>query len=402
MSIEVLPLGMRCNIACTYCYQEPVREAGNAGHPRYDMDAMKTALLQQNSSFTLFGGEPLLMPLADLEELWRFGLEKFGQNSIQTNGTLITEEHIKLFKKYNVSIGLSVDGPDELNDARVCGEETRSTTQKSLEALDQLCQMGRAPSLIVTLHRLNASRERLPRFLSWLKELSEKGVRYVNLHLLEVDSETTQLDLTLSDEETVDALLSCARLNLPLTLQPLTHMLQLLRKSDAKTDCIWNACDPYTTRAVQGIDGQGHLRNCGRTYKEGVQFLKADHEGFERYLSLYYTPQEFGGCSGCRFFYACKGQCPGTGEKRDWRARTDRCSVLKRVFELLEAMLLEQGHSPLSLRPERLALEQSLVQAWQNGRTERAANAPHGDHTDAERPVYTHGDHTDTGVQWKL
>ena len=35
-----------------------------------------------------------------LEDLWAFGLERFGGNGIQTNATLITDRHIALFRKY--------------------------------------------------------------------------------------------------------------------------------------------------------------------------------------------------------------------------------------------------------------------------------------------------------------
>ena len=82
---------------------------------------MKAALERAGSHFTIFGGEPLLVPEHVLEELWAFGLERFGTNGIQTNGTLINDRHIALFKKYKVYVGISVDGPDDLNDVRWAG-----------------------------------------------------------------------------------------------------------------------------------------------------------------------------------------------------------------------------------------------------------------------------------------
>jgi uncharacterized protein len=44
MSVELRPLGVSCNIGCEYCYQQPQRDAGNAGGRRYDLDAMKAAI----------------------------------------------------------------------------------------------------------------------------------------------------------------------------------------------------------------------------------------------------------------------------------------------------------------------------------------------------------------------
>jgi len=79
---------------------------------------MKAAIKAEGGPFALFGGEPLLVPEHDLESLWSWGLEQFGYNTVQTNGTLINDEHIRMFKAYKVSVGISIDGPGELNDLR--------------------------------------------------------------------------------------------------------------------------------------------------------------------------------------------------------------------------------------------------------------------------------------------
>jgi hypothetical protein len=117
MSVEVRPLGVKCNIQSQYCYQNPQRDAGNIPN-EFDVPKMKAALDRAGSNFTIFGGEPLLVPEPVLEELLAFGKERFGTNGIQTNGTLINDRFIELFKKYSVQVGISVDGPEELNDVR--------------------------------------------------------------------------------------------------------------------------------------------------------------------------------------------------------------------------------------------------------------------------------------------
>ena len=95
MGVEVRPFGVRCNIACQYCYQNPERDAGNV-LASYDLDKMRAAVEREGRAFTLLGGEPLLMPLGDLEKLWAWGLERFGHNSVQTNGVLIGDELLRL------------------------------------------------------------------------------------------------------------------------------------------------------------------------------------------------------------------------------------------------------------------------------------------------------------------
>src|SRR5438045_3972542 len=164
MGVELRPFGVACNLACTYCYQNPMREAGNL-RQTYDMAKMKAALEREGSSFILFGGEPLLMRIEDLEELFAYGFERFGSSGIQTNGVLIGDAHIAMFRKYKVHVGISMDGPDELNDARVDRKRsrTRASTAAVQTAIERLCREYQPPGLIVTLHRGNATAEHLDR-----------------------------------------------------------------------------------------------------------------------------------------------------------------------------------------------------------------------------------------------
>lgn len=435
MSTEVLPMGERCNIRCEYCYQEPIRRASNEGHPKYDLRAMKDALRAHGQPFSLFGGEPLLVPKKDLEELFRFGLETFGEvaagrgswvNSIQTNGTLVDEEHLAMFQKYRVAVGMSIDGPGMLNDARWAGDidATRAATARSEWALRELLSRKMNVSIIITLNRFNGAADRHPILATWLTEMAALGLRSVNVHLLQMNSEQIKQDLGLTPEENADALIALGRLmkSTPLQIMPLTDMRRLQLGQDGTT-CTWNACDTYNTSAVFGVDGHGNIGNCGRTCKQGPHWIKSDTSGYERYLGLYYTPQEYGGCSGCRFFFACKGHCPGEGaENQDWRSKTVHCRTLQILFERLEGIMEQQNLLPISKNDViRRQAEEAYLQAWKEGRTipltvavkgPRVAaqpvqhvdsphlDTPHIDHEDKINPHVTHDDHNDGGGAW--
>lgn len=373
MSVEVRPLGVRCNLHCHYCYQNPERDAGNVASS-YKLELMKRAVEAEGGGpFTLFGGEALLLPLEDLEELWAWGMERYGRNYLQTNGTLITGRHIELFKKYFVTVGLSLDGPGELNDARWHGsvERTRLSTAKAQAAIEWLCREGMAPCVITTLNRSNATAEKLPALMDWIVALDETGVKNMRLHLLESESAEIREKFGLSDEENVAAMLALANLQTRLKgimFDVFADMALMLLGRDTEASCIWKGCDPYTTRAVRGVEGHGQRSNCGRTNKEGVDFVKSSAEGFERYVALYQTPQSAGGCSGCRFFLMCKGQCPGTAIDGDWRNRTEHCRVWMTLFSLLEGEMLAAGERPLSVDDRRGTLERELMTAWSAGR----------------------------------
>jgi uncharacterized protein len=372
MTVELRPFGVACNIACHYCYQNPQREAGNF-RQSYQMEQMKAAVSREGGPFTLFGGEPLLLPFDDLEELFRWGMEIYGRSSIQTNGILLNDAHLRLFQTYNVDVGISVDGPGELNDLRwhVNLEETRRNTQRAIANIERLCREHRPPGLIVTLHRINATADRLPQLHAWVRQMDALGIRSMRLHLLEVENDAIRQAYSLSDAENVQALLSFADLQAELTqlrFDVLDEMEQSLRGQDQHASCVWRACDPYTTEAVHGVEGNGQASNCGRTNKDGIDFIKASRASYERYLALYQTPQENGGCQGCRFFLMCKGQCPGTALHGDWRNRSELCEVWKQVFSHLEQKLIGHQHTPLSIHPLRPHIEQRMLTHWTHGR----------------------------------
>lgn len=371
MSVEIRPLGVNCNIACQYCYQNPQRDAGNVTK-HYDLDAIFSALEAEGGDFFLFGGEPLLVPIPDLERLWAYGFEKFGRNGVQTNGTILEDEHIRLFKKYNVVVGVSMDGPGTLNDVRWAGslEKTRLMTERSERNIQRLLEAGISPSLIITLHRGNATPDKLPVMHDWLLQMDRDGVPGARLHILEVENDQIRDRYALSAVENIQALLSFAQLEprlKHLQLDVFSDMEGLLKASDQQVSCVWRACDPYTTEAVRGIEGKGQRSNCGRTNKDGIDYVKSDAVGYERYLALYHTPQQYGGCKGCRFFTMCKGQCPGTAIDGDWRNRTEHCEVWKSLFEHLERRLLDQGLRPVSRDPNLVYLEKEMLAAWEKG-----------------------------------
>lgn len=426
MTVELVPLGVACNIACSYCYQEPMRKGPGLPRKTYNIEKMKAAVRAEQDAFTVFGGEPLLVPLPDLIELWKFGLENWetlpqykrrrsSRNGIQTNAALITPEHVQAFKDCDVHVGVSIDGPDELNDARRAGslEKTRETTRQSIENFKLLLREKVPASLIVTLHALNARGGRLPMLLTWLRELSIYGLRYTGIHLLEDDGPK---ELLLSDDENVTALLALRELEIEgkMSFDLFRDIRALLTADDEQTSCTWNACDPLTTQAVRGVNGDGTMSNCGRVNKDGSNWIKAETPSHPRQLALYRTPWEEGGCKGCRFFFACKGQCPGTAIDGDWRNRTRDCQVWFRLMEETERDLLKVGIRPVSKRGDLQKIEQIMLGTWATGgnlsvkqavalaegRTAPAGDVDHGDahgdgHGDNCEHGDSHGDHTD-------
>lgn len=448
MSIEVRPVGVTCNLRCTYCYEQPIRDVSPT--LKYNKAAVFAQIESSTGNWSLFGGEALILPIEEIEELLKLGYEKWKSTGIQTNGTLITPAHVDLFEKYHTHVGISLDGPDDLNDSRWAGtlDATRKATARTFAAIDMLLERSFAtnnlrliPSLIITLHAGNASVTAWPRMKAWLSELDSRGIRNVNFHVMELDYKATKdSEWYLPHARMKEVMLDLWELSTTfqnIQIVNFREITELLRGKDERVMCVWHACDPWNTAAVQGLEGDGSPSHCTRTNKDGIDWLPAEGWGKETYwqigkfdktnraherqLSLYVTPQEHGGCKGCRFWSLCLGQCPGTAEESvegkygDWRLRSTYCQTWKDLFEEGERRLLELGERPISLQPIRPKMEQAMYQAWTEGREiylreaidraegrvprQRDANGHgdlHGDHYDGpRRPITYHGDHAD-------
>lgn len=124
-----------CNLRCKYCFEETIHSGEMLPVEKIRSDfnefldkrfrkfieeiiAINISLGRKDTDITFHGGEPLLIG----HDLLRKGCEivKGYPNTtigMQTNTTLVDDEFIDLFRKYNISIGTSIDGPKYMHDA---------------------------------------------------------------------------------------------------------------------------------------------------------------------------------------------------------------------------------------------------------------------------------------------
>jgi radical SAM protein with 4Fe4S-binding SPASM domain len=133
-SVVVMNVTMRCNLQCKYCFAEcgPKRKGGDMGKKVIEaiVDQMLKMPETKKVTFEFQGGEPLLNPAA-IEFCVKYAnkqapkFKKLVAYRVESNGTLINEKIIKLLKKYNIKIGISLDGPENLtNKSRVFPDGT--------------------------------------------------------------------------------------------------------------------------------------------------------------------------------------------------------------------------------------------------------------------------------------
>lgn len=137
-------------------------------------------------------GEPLVLP-ADffLERMERFrvlaedGIEV--EHSLQTNATLVNDEHCQLFKRFCVKVGVSVDGPAFIHDAKRQTRNGKGTHVQVQEGMRKLAEHGISFNAICVLSDLSVRHpDELYEFFA------QSGVRAVAFNVEEIEGANKQ------------------------------------------------------------------------------------------------------------------------------------------------------------------------------------------------------------------
>ena len=148
--VMLKPVGALCNLRCEYCYY--LEKSGlytqNKNHvmsdelqKRFTKEYIESQTMSQ-IMFTWHGGETLMRPLSfykraiELQKQYARGRQI--DNSIQTNGTLLTDEWCKFFKENNFLVGISIDGPQDFHDEYRRDSMGRPSFQKVLRGIELL------------------------------------------------------------------------------------------------------------------------------------------------------------------------------------------------------------------------------------------------------------------------
>lgn len=201
-----------CNLKCRYCFEDsPVAPsfspslmgAGTAEKAisyfaclsgKYDEGIKKQRLIH------LYGGEPLLnkdvvrVSVLEIKKLQREGiLPDNCETAIVTNGTLIDEEVTRFLGRNQVTIGLSLDGPEQINNLhRIAKSDQMNVFAEVMQAHKLLAKHGAKIGISATLtpEVIENAEEVLDFFINKLG--IQDGICFNILHynpIMQVDSE---------------------------------------------------------------------------------------------------------------------------------------------------------------------------------------------------------------------
>lgn len=163
------PTGAICNLGCSYCFfldKELLYEGDRFRMSDEMLDTYMRSLIEAHRvpqvTVSWQGGEPTLMGLdfyrkvMVLEDKYRKPGMSF-LNTMQTNGTLLTDEWCEFFAEHDYLIGISIDGPRELHDTHRVTKKGEGTFDKVMRGLRLLQKHGVEYNILTTVNRTNAA-----------------------------------------------------------------------------------------------------------------------------------------------------------------------------------------------------------------------------------------------------
>jgi len=340
------PIGPICNLDCTYCYYlEKESLFPKGGNFRMKPEVLESYIKQYIHSqktlevtFAWQGGEPTLLGLGYFQQIVALQKKHSGgrriNNTLQTNGTMLSEEWCRFFKEENFLIGLSIDGPRVLHDAYRVDKSQNSTFDRVMRGLNLLksYQVEFNTLTVVSVANVNHALE----VYDFLREVGSGYIQFIPLVERLPSEEGVKMGLSLAEP--------------PLAGQQQSPVTSWSVPSEQYGDFLIQIFDAWVRRDVGKVfvqmfdvslgiwSGRGaglclFLEDCGEALavEHNGDLYSCDHFVYPKYklgnlmneslgaMVNSPTQKEFGEhksrslpqyCKACEVRFACNGECP--------------------------------------------------------------------------------------------
>lgn len=154
----IVKLHSRCNLACDYCYVYSHVDQSWRDRPKVMSDATIDAVARRIGEHVtahgvgrifvvLHGGEPLLAGPRVIERTVtairaRLPRSTTAEVTLQTNGTLVDDRFLEVFRRHRIGVGVSLDGGREATDRHRRYADGRPSFDVVSQGLDRLRAAG--------------------------------------------------------------------------------------------------------------------------------------------------------------------------------------------------------------------------------------------------------------------
>ena len=335
-----------CNLNCNYCFYTNSLKDDHVKN--IDINCLKETLRKASNRwqkiFVIFhGGEPLLRPIffyQDVLEFQKTLTKKNGtifKNSVQSNGTIYSDSISIFIKRYNIGLGISLDGNNEVHDIQRPFKKCKSGSfNKIIRNIRKFIKAGIHPGIIVV-----ATKQVVKKPFHLYNFFKSEGLDFKINELVpeNVPSEIipSASDLELFYKRLFDSWFNDTRSPI-LKIRPFTSIVASFWYKEVN-DCTFSSrCTQYFC-----VETNGDVFICGRfNHKPGFHLGNIIEESWEDLInsSIY---KRFNDrreaiscvCSNCKWLPKCWGGCSACAlsSRGTIMNKTIWCESRKALFE---------------------------------------------------------------------
>jgi uncharacterized protein len=209
-SLLIKPASAVCNLDCEYCFYLDREADPYSALPgrRMTLETLERLIdtylfySYPNSVLAFQGGEPTLAGLAFFEKVVEYE-QRFGRanqmvsNALQTNAVLLDKNWCDLFRQYRWLLGVSLDGPEEINDRYRFNKERRGTWKRVMQSVELLQTNKVEFNILCVLNTANV--ERPKELYRFYRSIGIDNLQFIPL--AEFDGLGNRLPFTITPEQ---------------------------------------------------------------------------------------------------------------------------------------------------------------------------------------------------------
>lgn len=364
-SFLIKPSSSLCNMRCKYCFYEDesehrimksmgmmTLETANSIITRVFETAKKNDVI----TFAFQGGEPTLVGKDFFKKFIELVKENNKHNiyihyAIQTNGLLIDDEWINLFKENKFLVGISIDGDKNTHDLHRIDADKKGTWSKVTKAVTNLLNAGVDVNVLCVVTKLCARSPQ--KVYNSIKKLGIKHIQMIAcLDPLEQERGNMPYSLLPNDYgkflcKLFDIWYNDWKTNNYISIRLFEDFVHLALGMPPTTCATSGCCGSYYV-----IESDGSVYPCDFY---ALDEWKMGNINTNTLYELSQSPQAIkflnngskkpNNCTNCRWCNICNGGC-----KRDW-IKNDNifnnyfCESFKMFFEYSESRIIEIANS---------------------------------------------------------
>lgn len=348
-SLLIKPASAVCNLDCSYCFYldrdaDPYKELPARLMTNDTLERLVDNYLFYSypaSTFAFQGGEPTLaglpffQKLVDLQQ--RHG--RNGQsvsNALQTNGVLLDKDWGQLFREYKFLIGISLDGPEEVNDLYRFNKAGHGTWKNVMRGVEAMQKEKVDFNVLCVLSQSNVHKPR-----EIYKFYRSLGIDYMQfIPLAEFDAEGKPFPFTITPEEYGRFMCEIFDLWWPerrrIRVRFFDNLAEAIAGQKPGSCTMHETCDSYVV-----VEYNGDVYPCDFFVESSWKLGNVNLDSFpeiarrqKRYSFAVKKTLAHPECQVCEYQTICHGGCPKTrhGMHRQFEDLDYFCQAYKMIF----------------------------------------------------------------------